>query len=941
MNVDVLGTGRTEGFFMITFYARFLLMIVATVMVLPLWAAEKRLPAAKAPPLLVFDRVRFLPAPHHERDMPGGKFCGSNVSATEGYKVLAEIKAVPPAEQWSEISFDNRRPYRWIRYEAPPGSFGHVNKIEFYAGPRKLGGPTFGSIGYTQVLRKWTCVFDGKDVRHRAWFDSDSPDGQYVGMDVGDLATARHPVMDPPPGEFQKPLQVTLKSPTPGAVIRYTLDGTLPGPNSGTLYRDSIGVADTTTIVAVALAEGLAPSPATEGIYRGGPSAKPGLSTFHIGNSLTQTASRFSIYAETAGFAHAYQKYLQPGIWTCALWETDVLKTKDPWEKTLAAIAHLDHFTLQPRDPDIAHEARYDILFFDLIRNRFPAVQPWFYAEWPVPRERGSAWDLATIPSLQMKQVVPALTWEESASARMLYIEDLQAKVAETYHAGKHPRVLPAALAMGWLKHQLDEGKIPDLGPKDFDPIMYRDCVHPGPAGAYLIDLVWYAAFYRQSPEGRVLPVGAGLTSPQATALQRLAWDVVKNYPDCGLYEEGAAPVGPPQFVPASRKLSAITRVMLSSATPGAWFRYTLDGTTPSRTRGYLYCGVISVRPETTVKAIAFKSGMADSPVIEATYPGDQPVFNLPPIPENVVLERDIQYGQGGEHPLLLDILRPKAESERPLPVVLFIHGGGWSGGDKASAIGLLLPYAASGQYFCATANYRLTGQAPWPAQLYDCKAAIRWLKSRAHAHKGATMNIDPDRIGVWGHSAGGHLAAMLGLTGGMRDLEGQSGWLGNDSRVACAVDWSGPADLVKFFAANGKPAGCNKLFGGPLGERLELARQASPLTYAMRNVPPMLIVHGTDDKLVPFEQSEVLSAALKQAGADATMIKMVGGGHNIFGSEIAQRTRDFFDKYLRGQKVQVSGAPIQAPAEIPAEVKRKRSPAPPGIWPASGHFGV
>jgi hypothetical protein len=571
---------------------------------------------------LVWDRVRFLPAPGHHHDMLGGKFSGSNVSSTEGYEVLAEITAVPPAGQWTEMTFDGKRPHRWIRYEAPPGSFGHIGKLEFYAGPRRLGGPGFGSIGAKPGGHDWPRVFDAKDTQCKFWMDTDTPDGQYVGLDVGDVATAVRPAFDPPPGDFHEPLRVSLKSPTPGATIRYTLDGTLPGPGEGLLYREPIAVRDVTTLVAVSFKDGFAPSPASEGTYLLGPSVKPGLSTFHIGNSLTASAGRFPVYARAAGHNHTYAKYLQPGIWTSQLWEVDVQKTKADWEKTLGSIARVDHFTLQPRDPDIGHEAKYDLLFFDLIGTRWPEMQPWFYAEWPVPRGRGTPWDRGTIPSEQMARVFPAVTWEESASARMLYIEDLQTKVCQTYRGAKRPRVLPAALAMGWLKHLLDTGRIPGLGPQDFDRILYRDGVHPGPEGSYLIDLVWYAAFYRRSPEGAMLPVGAGLSAPQATLLQRLAWDVVKNYPDCGLYEEGREPVGPPQFSPAPGKITAVTRVTLSSATPGAWFRYTLDGTVPTRTRGYIYCGIITAGPSTTIKAVAYKSGQADSPVAEAAYPG-------------------------------------------------------------------------------------------------------------------------------------------------------------------------------------------------------------------------------------------------------------------------------------------------------------------------------
>jgi hypothetical protein len=102
--------------------------------------------------------------------------------------------------------------------------------------------------------------------------------------------------------------------------------------------------------------------------------------------------------------------------------------------------------------------------------------------------------------------------------------------------------------------------------------------------------------------------------------MQKLAWDVIENYPDCGIFKEGTSPIGKPEFSPAGQVIKEVTPVTLSSSTPGAWFRYTLDGTTPTRTTGYVYCGVISVRPGMTVKAVAFKDGMADSAVADATF---------------------------------------------------------------------------------------------------------------------------------------------------------------------------------------------------------------------------------------------------------------------------------------------------------------------------------
>ncbi|HWB00279.1 MAG TPA: chitobiase/beta-hexosaminidase C-terminal domain-containing protein [Pirellulales bacterium] len=869
---------------------------------------------AKAPPPFagraICDRVRFVPAKGYEGDMVGGKIAGSNVSATEGYATLAEITEVPKTGQWNELSFHGNRPYRWLRYEAPPGAWGHISKIEFYAGKRRLNFKNFGSISCKDVAHGWPRVFDGKDQKFNLFLDGEQPDGLFVGTDTLDVATAAMPTLDPPPGSFSGPLRVTLASRTPGAVIRYTLDGTLPSSTTGSVYHDPIEIDDVTTIVAVACLEGFAPSPPAEGTYLAGPHAKPGLKSFHIGNSLTQSTNRFADYAKCAGYNHDYRRFVRPGIWTYRLWEDWATTGDEEWKTTFGGLEPLDHFTVQPRDPDIAHEAKYDLLFFDLVRQKFPDVQPWFYGEW-TSRARERDWDRGRVPSAQMKEVFPALTWEESASAMFLYLEDLRERVIETYQGKKPPRVLPTTLAVGWIKPWLDQGKIPGLSGKDFDEVMFFDCVHPGPVGAMLVDATWFGAFYGQSPEGRVLPVHTGLNAEQAAAISRLAWDVVQNYPDCGMYDEGSVPVAAPEFSLSPAPIGAITRVTLNSKTPGAWFRYTLDGTTPTRTRGYVYCGTISVRPGMTVKAMAYKSGMADSAAVEATYPAIQPITQRFKIPENVVVERNIQYGQAGPDPLLLDLLHPAKPSAKPRPVIVYVHGGGWNSGDKEAGMRRLPEYAATGEYVCATINYRLSFQAAWPAQLHDCKAAIRWL--RAHAKE---LNIDPDKIGVMGDSAGGHLSSMLALTGERPELEGTSGSPGRSSRVTCAADFCGPSDLVTFTAGRRKkndPEMMVALLGGPTLEREDVARAASPMTYISSSAPPLLILHGTNDQSVPLYQAETFYAALKKAGVDARFIKIVGGTHGIREPDVIERVHTFFDKYLRGVDAEISEAEVQS----------------------------
>jgi hypothetical protein len=285
-----------------------------------------------------------------------------------------------------------------------------------------------------------------------------------------------------------------------------------------------------------------------------------------------------------------------------------------------AGLSQITDVTFQPRDADIAEEADYTARWLKLVRGRFPDVQPWLYVEW-TERERRRATDHGQVPSSQMAKVYPALTWEESMSAMMLYGEEVRLAVARVCNDGKPMRIIPTALAMGWIHHQIQRGELPGVAVGDFAPFLFADGVHVNPEGAFLVEATWFAALYGQSPEGKFLPLAVRLTSPQATAMQRLAWDAIKNYPGCGLYETGTTPCGQTQFSPPPSPVRGVTRVTLVSATPGAWFRYTLDGTVPTRTRGYIYCGVVSVRPGMTLKAVAYRSGMADSGVSAAIYP--------------------------------------------------------------------------------------------------------------------------------------------------------------------------------------------------------------------------------------------------------------------------------------------------------------------------------
>lgn len=589
-----------------------LLFVALSAVVLSAARGAEVVPPPGAP---LFNHARFFPAPGREKAMLGGKFSGSNVSEHAGFRVLAEIKTEPRGGEWTDLVFSNARLYRWLRYDAPEGSHGSVAELEFYAGTRRLDGLRFGSVA-ERAGRGWRLAYDGDP---KTWVEMSEPAGQFTGLDLREQATARPPRFSPPPAGVQKPLRVLLTGLTPYATIRYTLDGTLPAADTGTLYEAPFPLEATTTVTAAAFVEGWAPSPPIIGTYLIG-DVPAGLRTLHLGNTLTDATALFAESARTAGRPHLAQHFTMPGATTQRLWESGITQRKRDWRVALEVLERIDHVTLQPRDFDVAQEAQFARRFLDLIRAHSPEVQPWLYAEW-VERERPRPSDKGAVPSSQMTRLWPALTWEESMGAMLLYVEEVQREIARTDHAGKRARVLPIALAMGWLRHRIERGEFPDAAREAFYPLLFRDSVHPNPNGAYLLHLLWYAAFYGESPAGKVRPIGATLTPAQAAAMQQLAWDVIQNYPDCGLFAEGAAPVAPPTFSPTPAALAEVTPITLASATPGAWFRYTLDGTPPTRTRGYVYCGTISARPGMTVKAIAYKSGAADSAVAEAVYP--------------------------------------------------------------------------------------------------------------------------------------------------------------------------------------------------------------------------------------------------------------------------------------------------------------------------------
>lgn len=268
----------------------------------------------------------------------------------------------------------------------------------------------------------------------------------------------------------------------------------------------------------------------------------------------------------------------------------------------------------------------------------------------------------------------------------------------------------------------------------------------------------------------------------------------------------------------------------------------------------------------------------------------------------NLVHLREIEYGRGGERTLKMDVLYPKILPEEPMPVLVWIHGGGWCEGNKKEGISWLIPFAKRG-YFCASIEYRLSHEALFPSQIEDCKCAIRFL--RANAKK---FYLNEERIGVWGLSAGGHLAALLGTTHHVRELEGQGGWQQFSSRIRAVCDWFGPTDFLKMndfpgdidHDAADSPEG--RLIGGAIQENKEKAAKANPIAYVTEEASPFLIVHADNDRLVPFHQSQLLYEALQEAGVEVTLEIIKGGGHGekFNTSTVLKKVENFFYQHLQ-----------------------------------------
>ena len=273
-----------------------------------------------------------------------------------------------------------------------------------------------------------------------------------------------------------------------------------------------------------------------------------------------------------------------------------------------------------------------------------------------------------------------------------------------------------------------------------------------------------------------------------------------------------------------------------------------------------------------------------------------------------IEVEQDIEYRSVDGQSLQLNIARPQ-EPGGPRPCLVWIHGGGWAEGGREEFQESIEESARRG-FVAATISYRLTdatqetpaGKNPFPAQIHDCKAAIRWLRSNAEKY-----HIDPDHIGVIGTSAGGHLSLLVGLTDAKDGLEGTAGDDAPSSRVQAVVNLFGPTDLVSQYEGSPDVRFLIEAFcGGTPQSAAKQCKQASPITYLTKDDPPILTFHGTTDELVPVQQAKLLAKRCSTVGVPHTLVIFDGQGHGFdeeHNQKMAEQSFKFFSKHLGAPK--------------------------------------
>lgn len=261
--------------------------------------------------------------------------------------------------------------------------------------------------------------------------------------------------------------------------------------------------------------------------------------------------------------------------------------------------------------------------------------------------------------------------------------------------------------------------------------------------------------------------------------------------------------------------------------------------------------------------------------------------------PGKVEIQDDVVFGTGGERDLKCDVFLPPNDDKKRMGILL-IHGGGWMQGDKSQLRGYGIQLARYG-FVAVCSEYRLSTEAPWPAQIHDCKAALRWMRANA-----ASLGLDPDRIAVSGNSAGAHLSLMVGATPNETDFEGSGGHGGTDTSVSAVIAIYPPTRLK---TRGNLESAVDLLFGDPeIAE--EVQTRASPISWSHGDFPPTMLVHGNNDQVVPVSETFNMYEQLTQKGAKVEMHIYEGAPHAFdrepeFFNQVADMIALFTDRQL------------------------------------------
>ena len=284
---------------------------------------------------------------------------------------------------------------------------------------------------------------------------------------------------------------------------------------------------------------------------------------------------------------------------------------------------------------------------------------------------------------------------------------------------------------------------------------------------------------------------------------------------------------------------------------------------------------------------------------IEERLKRQKPPFKLY---ENAKLIKDIVFWKKEERELKLDLYVPK-KGTPSYPGIVFIHGGGWSRGFKEKYRRQASYFADKG-FVCACITYRLAGETKFPGAIEDCKCGVRWMRANAEKY-----GIDSNRIAVIGGSAGGHLAGLVGTSGGVKELEGDGRYNNYSSKVNLVVAFFGVFDMAdmvrKGTSTERGSTAVQNFIGGSLEEFPEKYKMASPVTFIDKSDPPVLLFHGTEDKTVPYIQSVKFKKLLEEAGVPVKLITAEGAGHghiNVppYYEPTIKQMEEFINKYFR-----------------------------------------